>query len=363
MPNILDYIEWRGDISLDADPLNYVDMIVFCQLSYIDFKGIIPILGYSDMTVGEATLRVISNEKDIPQRLLYHVPKDREIVRSVAVADRYKNLKLLGFADIFDESREEQFSAMAIELPNGEVACIFRGTDWSLVGWKEDFNMALSMELPAQLDAVDFLIRLSQISESQKITVMGHSKGGHLAVYASVHAPDSVKSRIKSIISLDGPGLSEDLLKSEGCGKIADRVLEIVPESSIIGSLFDHIGSRKVVVSDASLLMQHDLYTWQVRRNEPEFVPQRDNGSIVIERALNGWIASLDPDTREKFIEGLWSVFADVKSRSLDELFNGKNTMAVLRSYTKLDEETKKLIGDCLNRLRKETVKSLTKRQ
>ena len=46
MSNMLDYIEWRGDIPFTAAPFNEVDNLVLARLSYIPLNGIIN--GFND---------------------------------------------------------------------------------------------------------------------------------------------------------------------------------------------------------------------------------------------------------------------------------------------------------------------------
>ena len=42
MQNILDYIDWRGDISFETDGFNEVDNLIFSVLSYLEFDNIVP---------------------------------------------------------------------------------------------------------------------------------------------------------------------------------------------------------------------------------------------------------------------------------------------------------------------------------
>ena len=42
MANILDYLDWRGDLTLAQDPFNEVDNLILAELSFVDFGGIVP---------------------------------------------------------------------------------------------------------------------------------------------------------------------------------------------------------------------------------------------------------------------------------------------------------------------------------
>ena len=41
MANIMDYMDWRGDLSFEADEFNEVDNLILAQLAYVDFEGIV----------------------------------------------------------------------------------------------------------------------------------------------------------------------------------------------------------------------------------------------------------------------------------------------------------------------------------
>ena len=40
MPNIIDYIEWRGDLGFENSSINEIDDIIFARFSYLPFKCI-----------------------------------------------------------------------------------------------------------------------------------------------------------------------------------------------------------------------------------------------------------------------------------------------------------------------------------
>ena len=50
MANIFDYLDWRGDMPLSADPLNEVDNLVLSELVYTDFREIVPEDGHFALT-------------------------------------------------------------------------------------------------------------------------------------------------------------------------------------------------------------------------------------------------------------------------------------------------------------------------
>ena len=61
MANILDYLEWRGDISLQEDPFNAVDNLVLSWMAYVNLDEVMPIgICNGSMTVSEAIEKFFS---------------------------------------------------------------------------------------------------------------------------------------------------------------------------------------------------------------------------------------------------------------------------------------------------------------
>ena len=42
MGNIMDYLDWRGDITFEQSPFNELDNVILAQLPYVNFRDIIP---------------------------------------------------------------------------------------------------------------------------------------------------------------------------------------------------------------------------------------------------------------------------------------------------------------------------------
>ena len=42
MANLMDYLDWRGDLTLEISPFNEVDALILAELSFVDFDGIVP---------------------------------------------------------------------------------------------------------------------------------------------------------------------------------------------------------------------------------------------------------------------------------------------------------------------------------
>ena len=199
MANILDYIDWRGDLTFNQSSFNDIDNLILSRISYLPFDGIIDEM--ETITVREAHERFkkldLKNVKILQE-------EDLDLFPSVAQSTRFGNLFLKNYINKRDLQEEKQFSAITIILPDGTMYIAYRGTDNTLVGWKEDFNMSFMKSVPAQADAVDYLNNVAA-QTSGRLRVGGHSKGGNLAVYAAAFCNQDVQDRIIEVYNNDGP--------------------------------------------------------------------------------------------------------------------------------------------------------------
>lgn len=212
------------------------------------------------------------------------------------------------FLEQFDGDEQTQFAAATYRLPSGMLVVAFRGTDDSLVGWKEDFNMAFQYPVPAQVTAADYLARVAELWKDVPIVLTGHSKGGNLAVYAAMNAEDGVKDRIERIYSLDGPGFPEAVVNSFEYASVSDRIVKIVPDSSVVGMVLETPERCIVVKSDVEGIMQHFVFSWQMHGGEFDKVEDVASSSVTFNKALNKWLANLSKEQRERAVDALFAV-------------------------------------------------------
>ena len=208
MANIFDYLIWRGDLPLSVSPFNEVDGAVFARLSYLPFELIVPCDSPVSVTIADAAAALISLNIKKPGSL--RKENDAKLLEMLLNSRRFRDIELFGYSYLFDAATQTQFSAVTFRPSKNKLYVFFRGTDSTLVGWKEDFNMCFVCPVPAQSNAVDYLNRIAA-SNGGDITVGGHSKGGNLAVYASAFCEQAVRRRITHIYNYDGPGFTEDV--------------------------------------------------------------------------------------------------------------------------------------------------------
>jgi len=350
MANIIDYVRWRGDIPFEQVPFGAVDALVLSYLSYMPFDGLVS----AEFSLEGAQLA------DAAEYFLEHglssscmidsVKEDCQLLAAVKDCERFGTLRVTGYVNRYNEEDEEQFSAVTFIPPTGPAFVAFRGTDSTVVGWKEDFNMSFSSEVPAQGAALDYIVRASQALPMPAI-LGGHSKGGNLAAYAGIFAPQSVQQRILCVYNFDGPGFNETVIASKEFHQIDMRIHTFVPQSSLIGILLWHAEPFIVVRSDAGGLFQHNPYSWQVMGGRFETMPARTRESRLAEDTIKGWLSSLSVQERRQVIDGVYGVLSASDGRNVADLFEGRNVRAILRAVSSMDEETKDIIVDSFKRL------------
>ena len=357
MANIIDYVQWRGDIPLAQVPLCAVDALILSFLSYMPFDGRISDSLEESVLLSDAAAYCL--EQGLSSTcVMDSFKEDCRLLEALKHSERFGGIRLTGYVSRFDEATEEQFSATTFLLPQGEAFVAFRGTDSSMVGWKEDFNMSFSVEVPAQGAALDYAVRVAAELDRPMI-LGGHSKGGNLAAYAGIFAPDDVQERIACVYNFDGPGFNETLLNTPEFRKMDMRIHTFVPQTSMVGILMWHAEPFMVVESNGVGVLQHNPYSWQVMGGHFIMLAERTRESHLAEKTLKGWLADLSAEERKRFIDGVYSVLSASDGRNVADLFEPKNVRAILRAVSSMDEETKSAIFDVFKRLRNSLRESL----
>ena len=342
MGNIFDYLEWR-DIDLKKVEFNVIDSLILSRMSYLPFDGLIE--ENEKITINECYERY----EIVGERGNILLEDDVKLFPALAKSTRFGNLHISNYINKIEAKNEIQISAITVFLPDNTMAVVFRGTDSTFVGWKEDFNMSFSTAVPAQLDAVKYLEEM-YYKYKKYIRVIGHSKGGNLAIYSSVFCNRKIKKRILDIYNFDGPGFMDKVIDSEEYGQVINKIHNIIPQSSIVGRLLKHKGELKVVGSTQKGIMQHDLYSWEIlgdRFIESELT----DSSEFIDKALTEWLESVSPEQRKDFVNTLFEILEATGAKSFLELNQNKFTAAkaMISKYQSLDEENKKYINKALN--------------
>ncbi len=342
MGNLLEYIRWRGDIPFSVIPPCEVDELIFSHLAYLDLDGI----------VGEQPVSLTSAYRSWQEKG-YGTPPGihsrfiwDEIIPMFGEASatkRFSDCLFSDFACECNEAKGSQFGAVTITLPGipGEHI-LFRGTDDTLIGWKENLCMSYLPAVPAQTSALSYLCRHKDAGE---LTVCGHSKGGNLAVFAASAAPEALQEKIQCVWNFDGPGFRREFLRSAGYRNMVPRIRTFVPESSVFGMMLANDGRYRVVRSSAQGVAQHDGFSWEVSGAGFCFAESLSEKSRLHHRIMEKWLAGIPDDCRAAIVDCLFRLLSDEKFRSMTEVKAKENRYRVVYAYLRADAESRRLLS------------------
>ncbi len=330
-------------------PLSEVDLACFAKLSYFNFGVFLPDFNSERTLVSFYQLNKISSFLDIPGKN----DEDRDFVLGMIGNPRFQNIKVFGFRSVFSKEETEQFAAVSFQLEDSRIILAFRGTDSSWVGWKEDFEMATKAPIPAQTRASLYLNDIFRKFRFKKnrFTLVGHSKGGNLAFYSYLTFKEKFKKRIDQVVSLDGPGLNQDLRRKLSYQDNRAKLYKLVPEESIIGQIYDTDYKAHIIQSDAVLLLQHSLYSWKVV-NDSFLTGVMKDSVAQTAKTLNDWIEQSSGDEKDLLIETLFSLVSGTDIKTMADLGRHKiqSFFKIYKQIQKLDPKTKKAFTSLLKK-------------
>lgn len=342
MANMFEYINWRGDLNLKEFKFNEVDNLILSRFSYFPFENIIE--DEEEVSIEKLSKRF---KKEDTEELVILWDDDVDFFVQMGKTKRFGELKATNYINKISVEEEQQFSAITIILPDGTLYISYRGTDNTIVAWKENFNMFVKNNLPSQLDAVSYLEKIANKYPDKKIRLGGHSKGGNLAMYAAAFIKDeNIRNRIINIYNNDGPGFRKGIIKTKEYKTIIKKVSTYIPPESIFGKLLNHEEEFFVVNSSQKGFLQHDPYTWQVTKYGFETVKDVTDWSRFVDKSIKGWFNEIDVKQREQVIDVMFDILYSTEVDTFEEI--GKDwfekAKVILKSYKSLDKKTRKMI-------------------
>ena len=347
MSNVCEYVKWRGDLTLKQSKFNEIDALILTRLSYFPFDQLIQ--PNEEATVEELSKRFEKADKST-MKILWE--DDNELFPLMGKSKRFGKMIVTQYVNKINAEQEKQFSATTVILPDNTIFVTYRGTDATIVGWKEDFNMCFKSHIASQKDAVEYLNMVSK-KYKRLIRIGGHSKGGNLAVYAAMFTNSKVKKRIINIYNNDGPGFDDEIIKTKEYKEILPKVHTYIPQSSVIGRLLNHEEKYTVVQSIQKGIMQHDLYSWQLEGKEFICLEKVTNGSEIFDKTLKEWLINITPEQRGIVIDTAFDILNTTDVEYFSELKKNwfLNIRLMLGRYKNLDDESKKVISEIVQKL------------
>ena len=339
--DVLDYIKWRGDVKISPEyPINEVDYLIFARFSYLPFNQIALAPRESVKSFSEKMLSI--------RRNAFNQPNDRSLVEALSKSERFLKIITTDYVNHNDRKVENQFGAVTIHLPNNELCISYIGTDATLVGWKEDFNMTFMPTIPAQEQAADYLDRIASKYPSHKIRICGHSKGGNIAVFAALSASTELQKRIIDVVNFDGPGFIPDFVnvKFHRSAEMLSKVHNFIPQGSMIGRLLQQDGDRAVAYSREEGLFQHDIYSWQIEGPKIVRAAKTDDSSEIFNSTIIDLLKSRSLEERKTFVNTVYDIVCAADFSSMDNLRNNwlKKLPTLIKSYREVKPEDRELI-------------------
>ncbi len=348
--SLFDYLNWRGDLLFESVPFCEVDSLILSLLAYIDFTGFVddqtrhekkpPVF----LTVTKDFLRAQNGA--IPNMGLI-IPKETVtlLARSAKTA-RFGLIRPFAYVNKICDETQKQFCAISFLLGNGDVFVSYRGTDDTLVGWKENFNMSFMHPVPAQREAVEYLEAVAA-STRGKIYLGGHSKGGNLAVYAAVKAKESTRERIAAVYNNDGPGFDREFIYADEYRAVRERINTFVPQSSVVGMLLEHEESYTVVKSRLTGVLQHNGFSWEVMGGSFIKLDAISEESKLIDRSMKSWLSEMSYEERATVVDSIYDAIASTNAKTLTDLSQDK--IKIVRAWSSMDNEARNHVRRCIN--------------
>lgn len=340
MANVFDYLQWRGDLSFTQDPPNSVDALIFSSLVYLRFSGSIEAWPEEPMLLREAAEEFF----ELPdQDKRGRNQNDLKLLRAAADSARFGYTKLVHYRQQFLPEQDTQFAAMTFLLDDGSLMIAFRGTDNTLVGWKEDFNMSFLQTVPSQLLAVEYTREIYN-NYVAPLRLCGHSKGGNLAVFAAARSSPMLQNWIMAVYNNDGPGFTDYMMGDPGYRAMVPRIRTFVPQSSIVGLLMEHEEPYTIIHSTQLSLLQHDTFSWEIRGKELVTVEEITEDSRFLNAAIKTWFNEMDNAQREQLVDTMFAMLSAGSVEEAIDIFQPRN----LRQYIKIlgsDEKSRNILS------------------
>ena len=357
MANMMDYIDWRGDLDFSEAPLNEVDNLILSTICYVDFENIVSSSFNNPILLHTAARKYLLRHRGEKAYLGAIVPP--QIIALMAKASksrRFGSIRVCGYINHISDENQTQFSAITYLLDEKHIFVAYRGTDDTIIGWKENFNMSFMHPVPAQLEALSYLEGVAE-ERRENIYVGGHSKGGNLAVYAVVKSKSEARDKVICAFNNDGPGFTREFMESIEYESIRQNIRTLIPQSSVVGMLLEHEENYEVIKSSETGILQHDPFSWELLGGSFIHLDTITDESKFIDKTIKDWLSEMSAEDREIFVDNLFESLSNVDAKTLTDLNSDRKK--ILKAWNGLDAETRSTVFKYIKLLVKEKTKNI----
>ena len=348
MKNMLDYIKEFGHVSFEERAFSEIDALVLTELEYLPLEKVVPSdeNGENFVTVKEIAEYMKEHKKQLfDENPMMMTPERHEVSQIIADAPRFQSMKFFGVVSEWDKDTTKQFAAITVEVEPAVRLVIFRGTDDTLIGWKEDFLMTYSPLVAAQTDAKEYLAKQASLWDGD-LMVSGHSKGGNLALYAAATQEEDVQLRIVDIFCFDSPGLYRSVLETKGYQNIIPLAMRYIPQDALVGLMLESEVPYIIVKSDAVGAMQHSAMTWGIEDGQFIKVDKLTKNSLLNDQTFKKWTESVSDEELELFWNVFFELLFTVGIETVNDVYGQfmHYVQEFLKAAGEMDEEKRELL-------------------
>ena len=323
--------------------------MILSQLCYVNLEGVVPESFDEEISIPDAYRLYRPDDIDVNKRILTF-EQDNILFKKLAESRRFGDAALRGFVSSIETSEDMQFSALTYRLGDESGFLAFRGTDGTVVGWKEDFNLSFMQQTAGQERAIGYL-NTAFANDDKPIRLGGHSKGGNFAIFSSLYCDESIRSRIVNIYSYDGPGFRNEVIESEVYNNMLPKIKCFIPQVSIVGMLLGNASEPKIVKNTAIGIKQHYAYNWELKRNRFLLTDKLKKSGDVINKAISGMLEDFSDAEREIFTESLFEILQAPDKETLKELNKLRSYPSIIKAFSKLKPEQQAVIKEAFRKI------------
>ena len=348
MKNMLDYIKEFGHVSFEERAFSEIDALVLTELEYLPLEKVVPSdeNGENFVTVKEIAEYMQEHKQELFDENPMMITQERhEVSQVIAEAPRFQSLKFFGVVSVWDKDTTKQFAAITVEVEPSVRLVVFRGTDDTLIGWKEDFLMTYSPLVAGQTDAKEYLAKQASLWDGD-LMISGHSKGGNLAIYAAATQVEDVQLRIVDIFCFDSPGLYRSVLETKGYQNIVPLAMRYIPQDSLVGLMLESEVPYVIVKSNATGAMQHSAMTWEIEDGQFIKMEKLTKNSQLNDQTFKKWTESVSDEELELFWNVFFELLFSVGIDTVNDLYGQfmHYVQEFLKAAGNMDEEKRELL-------------------